>query len=620
MTRTYTHPYLLLAPTLFFLTVLCTTQIISAWTGPTSTPPNANADAPLNIGSTSQTKLGALGAYGLFLTGTSPQYINFSSTLGSTGFGLRNNGGTIEYKNSGGSWSTLGSSQWTTSGSNIYYNTGDVRIGSTDSPEEKLHVTGNILQDNSNTLRAKNSAGTVETWMWPRWVDNATYMNMGNGGLFIRSNSGAHRFTITSTGLVGVGSDTTPDFQFELNGTGTYDRKIGINDIQVIYLPDHSASGFTGSIALGNGLPALSHTTGTQGYYNTAIGYDTLIANTTGSGNTAAGLQALYKNTIGTNNSAFGVNALYNNISGAFNSAFGDSALYNNIGNSNVAVGRQAMYQNTSGSANTSVGSGALFTNTTSSANSAFGYNSLYLLNGSGYQNTAIGYQAGYDVSSGNNNTIVGHNTGRGITTGHQNTVIGANITGLAPDTSNNVIVSDGAGTIRMQVSSLGNTTFSGCLIYNGGSIGTCLSDARLKKDIKPFTLGLQNLLGLHPVYYKYTGDAETPDDNVSRLGFVAQDTLMHAPDFVRSPQTSSNDSGYIEVDYTAVSFAVLNAVKEIGSIGASFKKKLNAWIGSPNNGIEYVFAKQLCLDDDTGQPVCIDAEQLRVILTGIKK
>jgi len=38
-----------------------------------------------------------------------PNYLNFSGTSGSSGFGIRNNAGTIEYKNSGGSWTSFSS-------------------------------------------------------------------------------------------------------------------------------------------------------------------------------------------------------------------------------------------------------------------------------------------------------------------------------------------------------------------------------------------------------------------------------------------------------------------------------------------------------------------------------
>jgi len=46
--------------------------------------------------------------YNILVNGTS-KYINFNSISGTTGYGLRDNAGTIEYKNSGGAWAGVGS-------------------------------------------------------------------------------------------------------------------------------------------------------------------------------------------------------------------------------------------------------------------------------------------------------------------------------------------------------------------------------------------------------------------------------------------------------------------------------------------------------------------------------
>lgn len=40
--------------------------VVYAWTGPTGAPPNNNVDAPINVGTTTQYKSGALGIGGLF--------------------------------------------------------------------------------------------------------------------------------------------------------------------------------------------------------------------------------------------------------------------------------------------------------------------------------------------------------------------------------------------------------------------------------------------------------------------------------------------------------------------------------------------------------------------------
>jgi len=123
-------------------------------------------------------------------------------------------------------------------------------------------------------------------------------------------------------------------------------------------------------------------------------------------------MQALYSNTTGGYNSAVGVNALYANTEGTYNSAMGMQALrYNTTGHSNSAVGMYALFSNTTG---------------------------IY--------NSAMGMQALYDVTDGIHNTGVGFNTGRGITTGDYNTILGAQVTGLAADLQNTIILADGQG------------------------------------------------------------------------------------------------------------------------------------------------------------------------------
>jgi len=83
--------------------------IAIAWTGPTSAPPNGNVAAPINVGTIDQVKDGGLAVNTLavfgnaILSGTS-RYLNFGTTTGSSGYGIRDNAGTMEFKNSNGTW------------------------------------------------------------------------------------------------------------------------------------------------------------------------------------------------------------------------------------------------------------------------------------------------------------------------------------------------------------------------------------------------------------------------------------------------------------------------------------------------------------------------------------
>jgi len=86
--------------------------IVSAWAGPTATAPGNNVSAPINVGSTAQIKNGSLGVnslavYGNQILSGSGLYLNFGSTAGSGGYGIWDNAGTLEFKNSGGSWNNF---------------------------------------------------------------------------------------------------------------------------------------------------------------------------------------------------------------------------------------------------------------------------------------------------------------------------------------------------------------------------------------------------------------------------------------------------------------------------------------------------------------------------------
>ncbi len=184
-------------------------------------------------------------------------------------------------------------------------------------------------------------------------------------------------------------------------------------------------SNTTGDGNTASGVQALfSNTTGEQ---NTATGYDALYFNTA-NGNTATGYQALLHNTTGSDNTANGVNALVNNTEGGGNTAIGRGALFANTSASgNTAVGIDVLGNNAAASAinNTAVGSGALLFNTDGGFNTAIAFQALF--NNTGAGNTALGYLAGYNLTTGDDNIDIGVDV-RGLA-GEGNTIrIGDNL------------------------------------------------------------------------------------------------------------------------------------------------------------------------------------------------
>jgi hypothetical protein len=255
------------------------------------------------------------------------------------------------------------------------------------------------------------------------------------------------------------------------------------------------ASNTTGYNNTANGVSALQNNT--TGIANTASGGSALQYNTTGIANTASGQAALYYATTGSYNTASGQAALYYATTGSYNTANGVSALQNNTtGSYNTANGGSALQYNTTGSYNTASGQNALYRNTTGSYNTANGRYAFFdlqtttiaataIVNGTAYQivtmgtttsaqwiasgavtgtvgeiftaNATVGVGTGTVATSADvatqclNNTALGYHAGRGITTGSGNTIIGANVTGLAAGLTNNVIIANGTGSIRVQ-------------------------------------------------------------------------------------------------------------------------------------------------------------------------
>jgi hypothetical protein len=123
-------------------------------------------------------------------------------------------------------------------------------------------------------------------------------------------------------------------------------------------------------------------------------------------------------------NTAFGVNALLtNSVNKIRNTAIGYNSMLNSTGRDNTATGFNTLVNNTSGFLNAAFGVNALANNTTATANTAIGANSLAANTTSSF-NTAIGYEA-LNVSTGAGNTAVGASSSYSNTIGGNNTTVG---------------------------------------------------------------------------------------------------------------------------------------------------------------------------------------------------
>jgi hypothetical protein len=116
------------------------------------------------------------------------------------------------------------------------------------------------------------------------------------------------------------------------------------------------------------------------------------------------------------------------------------------------------------------------------------------------------------------------------------------------------------------------NGTFSssyGIAYKPGGGSWTAPSDARIKQDIAPYTLGLAELVQLKPVSYRFRPETGYHENDLAKthVGLVAQDVEQVMPDLV---SVGKAKAGSIELDDfrmldpSALTYALINAIKEL--------------------------------------------------------
>lgn len=114
-----------------------------------------------------------------------------------------------------------------------------------------------------------------------------------------------------------------------------------------------------------------------------------------------------------------------------------------------------------------------------------------------------------------------------------------------------------------------GNIRATGCIIYGGTTLGACVSDKRAKKDIHPFEMGLEELMGINPVFYKFNGLAGHENNGKEYIGVIAQELEKTNPSLVTTEKVKMNakDSKLSEikvVNNSSFLYIIINSVKEL--------------------------------------------------------
>ena len=192
-----------------------------------------------------------------------------------------------------------------------------------------------------------------------------------------------------------------------------------------------------------------------------------------------------------------------------------------------------ALYNNTTGDYNSANGSWALYSNTTGANNTANGVNSLYS-NTTGIENTAIGYYANVGSNNLTNATAIGYYA--------------------TVSASNKIRLGDN------RVTSI-----------EGEVAWTNVSDRRLKKDITSTKYGLETILKLVPVDYLLKSN------NLSQIGFIAQDLKPIVPEAVNGTEGDIEKGETLGITYTTLIPILTKAIQELKKENEDLKKRIDA-------------------------------------------
>ncbi|MFC2104032.1 tail fiber domain-containing protein [Bacteroidota bacterium] len=377
-------------------------------------------------------------------------------------------GDTLEISNGNSIIFPYDSSSWVTSGSDIYYNTGNVGIGSSN-PVSNLEVKATaasskalfqVINANNDTVfavypdgvkvfvnpdakgkvggfaisgKSPDKAGEID-YMRVTGDSTRIYVNEPAAG---KGKVGGFAISGRSPGK-GIIHDylvvTNDSTRIYVNDTATVKGKVGgfaisgrspskgtLNDyLQVtrdstrVYVTEDAGKGNVGGFAISGRSPSkgVSRKFMDMTKKNYFIGHESGQNISDGLYNAFMGYQSGQANTTGSLNAFYGYQAGYSNTIGNNNTFLGDSAGYSNTdGDYNTFIGFGAGSKNTTGVNNSFLGSFSGYSNTFGSYNT-FAGDSAGFSNTIGNENSFYGDKAGLNNIDGSNNIFVGNLSG----------------------------------------------------------------------------------------------------------------------------------------------------------------------------------------------------------------
>lgn len=486
---------------------------------------------------------------------------------------------TLAFSSPTGTWTcnNISVSQWTTTGSNIYYSTGKVGIG-TSSPSQALSVAGTI---ESTSGGFKFPDGTTQTT-----AGGGISGTVGRLAKFSGTGSTLADSLIQETSSV-VGVGIAPDaYNFSSAALRTGNIQMGNTsnyNNQDYYLV---AGANTTTVPVANTLPyALISSTAYQNFNIVGIG-----GSADANSNVAAAQQlrfftnSTFNSTtynermridpngnvgIGTNSPGqlLSVAGTIESTTGGFKfpdgtvqttsatgtsiwSTSGSNIYYGGTGN--VGIGTSSPSQTLEVASSSQV---PLITSTGSYGGNYVGGG--FLAQGLPRANGYFAFDTANEWFSGIPYGGSGYAINYKSTSSHTNAV--SDITGIGG--SSNYFYISTSGKVGIGTT---NPSYNLHVVGNAGlSSGTSwtnASDIRLK-DIKgDYEYGLDEVLRLHTVRYNYKKDnpLRLPAD-VEKTGFIAQEVQAVIPDAVKT-----RSDGYLELNVDPIHWAVVNAIQDL--------------------------------------------------------
>ena len=225
--------------------------------------------------------------------------------------------------------------------------------------------------------------------------------------------------------------------------------------------------------------------------------------------------------------------------------------------------------------------------NTTESDQARFG--NLVCSSGSGsLRNDALVYHRNHSTSS--NYALRQRNSGEvrlnapdgqriRIEQNGNRTRLGITTTGHVVVGSNNDLPNSGAAVFQVNGDAFKNT---------GSSTWLISSDINLKEDIRDYEAGLEQLLQVRPVRFRYNAKAGS-SVGLESVGIIGQEIEKIFPDMVRRQSAGASgpadDADPLLYDSSPLTYVLVNSIKELAGKVEKLQEELQAAMAIINNG-----------------------------------